>query len=180
MEPHAWPDDITKWPVSKPVAQSLYRQLERGICISLCGATAVVLKVGWCSLLLVVTNTTPGQPWPWLCPAKSQSPPRTEILLNQLKPWALRGNRVMVTGSASERRCCLRLRQAGLKHHPAVRGGGPGRPLPVALASSQGAALTLRGQHTKSGVADCSLLSFSRSAQKTVLGITPTTFTWTA
>lgn len=128
MEPHAWPDDITKWPVSKPMAQSLYGQLERGICIPLCGATAVVLKVGWCSLPLVATNTRPGQPWPWLCPVKAQSPPITEVLLNQLKPWALCGNRVMVTGSASElfclseRRCCLRLRQVGLKHHPAVRG----------------------------------------------------------
>ena len=58
--------------------------------------------------------------------------------------------------------------------------GGLGRPISVGLASSQGALLTLPRQQAKPRPSDCSLLSFSRSAQKTVLGITPTTFTWTA
>lgn len=57
--------------------------------------------------------------------------------------------------------------------------GGLGRPVSVRLASSQGAVLTLPKQQAMPWLADCSLLSFSRSAQKTVLGITPTTFIWT-
>lgn len=55
-----------------------------------------------------------------------------------------------------------------------------GRPMFLGLASSQGPVLTLGRQQAKPWLSDCSLLSFSRSAQKTALGITPTTFTWTA
>ena len=50
----------------------------------------------------------------------------------------------------------------------------------VGLASSRGAVSTLPRQPAKLWLSDCSLLSFSRSVQKTVLGITPTTSTWTA
>lgn len=60
-----------------------------------------------------------------------------------------------------------------------VSEGGFGRPMFLGLASSQGPVLTLPRQQAKPWLADCSLLSFSRSAQKAVLGITPTTFTWT-
>lgn len=66
------------------------------------------------------------------------------------------------------------LRQMEYQHHPAVRGS-----CVWDLASSQGAGLILPSQQAKLWLSDCSLLLFSRSAQKTVLGITPTTSTWT-
>lgn len=40
MEPHEWPDDITKWPVSMEGGTEPAGQLGDGICIPLCRATA--------------------------------------------------------------------------------------------------------------------------------------------
>lgn len=44
MEPHEWPDDITKWPVSIAGGTGPCGQSEHGIYIPFCGATAVLVE----------------------------------------------------------------------------------------------------------------------------------------
>lgn len=61
MEPHEWPDDITKWPVSMARGTVCHGQLPCGICIPLCRASAGLLGgLGlWCSSCCL--SQTPAQ-----------------------------------------------------------------------------------------------------------------------
>lgn len=61
MEPHEWPDDITKWPVSMARGTGPAWAVECGICIPLCRATAVLVggQGPWCSFCCL--SQTPAQ-----------------------------------------------------------------------------------------------------------------------
>lgn len=62
MEPHEWPDDITKWPVSMARGTGpAWQQLHCGVCIPLCRASAVLLggQGLWCNFCYL--SQTPAQ-----------------------------------------------------------------------------------------------------------------------